>query len=793
MKRVLPWILCTFLFCSSSAQPYRTKEAAARFIDSLKHVLPTLREDSNKVNTLLLLAGTLRGDWQLPEGRTNSQAALALSEKIDYKIGKGRACLDIGFTYKLEMEYAKALNYFKEALHIFKELNQKNSLASTTMYIATGYEGLTNYKDARANYIEALKQFETLKSKWGIGECTAYLGSLYFRQENFPEALSYFYLALKQFASTNNKLRMSGMYQSIGAAYDRLKNYPEAIKNFFSSLEISQQLNDRISIGQTLNSISQIYANQSKYDEAVKVLDRALSIFREPNMPVWGLANSYSLLGECYEKHADQVSDMSEASSLYVKALENYKRSLGAWEKTTNKQSIGYSCILIGRVSLKLGNRSEARHYLDRGIELSKAVNNKDNLMHGYLALSMLDSLTGDYKSSYGNYKNYIVYKDSLENAGIIEKAAYVRIGYEFSKKEDSLKHERELSDVKHQQQLSDLKNQQELSDEKLKQQQLLSVQQQQQLLLQQASLKLSNQQRELNRLAFLRTQSLLQAEQNERQQKEKQLLITEQERALEQSQLKLKTTQLGLKENEIHAKKMQQDVVVAASFSILMLGAAFWINNRKKQKAYNLLEKQRMRTQIASDLHDDIGSSLTSISFYSEMVKMQLASENGPVRPMLDKIANNARTIVNTMSDIVWVINPDNDITENLIRRMRNHASELCSERNITYEFQSDDESKTLQLNMQQRKNLYLIYKEALHNAVKYAHCNKININLSQTGDQIKLMVKDDGKGFDVRNAKDGNGLANMKRRADEIKASLTFDTCNNKGTCIMLQLKIT
>jgi two-component system, NarL family, sensor histidine kinase UhpB len=440
-----------------------------------------------------------------------------------------------------------------------------------------------------------------------------------------------------------------------------------------------------------------------------------------------------------------------------------------------------------------LGNRSDARLYLERGVQLSKIVNNRDNLKHAYLALSKLDSMEGNYKSSYSNYKKYTVYKDTLENAETIEKAAYIKLNYEFSKKEDSLKHERELSDVKHQQQLSELKHQQELSDEKLRQQQLIAIQQQQQLQLQQASLKLSNQQKELNKLAFLRSQSLLQAEQNERQQKEKQLLMAEQERALEQSQLKLKTTELGLKENEVRTKKLERNLVLTASFFTLMLGVAFWINNRKKQKAYNLLEKQRMRTQIASDLHDDIGSSLTSISFYSQMVKMQVADENSSVKPMLDKIANNARTIVNTMSDIVWVINPDNDITENLIRRMRNHACELCTERDIAYEFQADDESKALNLNMQQRKNFYLIYKEALHNAVKYAGCNKININLSQTSDEIKLVVKDNGKGFDVSNAKDGNGLTNMKRRADEIRAILNLETCPANGTLVSLKLKIT
>lgn len=201
----------------------------------------------------------------------------------------------------------------------------------------------------------------------------------------------------------------------------------------------------------------------------------------------------------------------------------------------------------------------------------------------------------------------------------------------------------------------------------------------------------------------------------------------------------------------------------------------------------------QQMRTQIASDLHDDIGSSLTSISFYSEILKMQLPEEDVSQKNMLDKIGNNARTIVGTMSDIVWVINPDNDLTENLIRRMRNHATELCSERNIECHFETGNEEKMMIINMQQRKNLYLIYKEALHNAIKYACCTRIDIRILQTDHQLQLMVKDNGIGFNAAAFTEGNGLLNMKRRAAEIRARLDVDTCPNQGTSIVLDVKIT
>gem|GEM_PF-4185949 len=205
------------------------------------------------------------------------------------------------------------------------------------------------------------------------------------------------------------------------------------------------------------------------------------------------------------------------------------------------------------------------------------------------------------------------------------------------------------------------------------------------------------------------------------------------------------------------------------------------------------MLKLQQMRTQIASDLHDDMGATLTSISYYSELIKMKLKEEDASLKIMLDKIGDNARNIVSVMGDIVWVINPQNDNTSNLVSRMRCDAADMLGERNIQYTFNARENIENIKLNMQQRKNLYLIYKEAVHNAVKYAQCSKVEIDFIQTDHQLNLIIKDNGKGFDIQNANDGNGLTNMKRRAEEIKADFEICSALNKGTYIQLTFKIT
>ena len=204
------------------------------------------------------------------------------------------------------------------------------------------------------------------------------------------------------------------------------------------------------------------------------------------------------------------------------------------------------------------------------------------------------------------------------------------------------------------------------------------------------------------------------------------------------------------------------------------------------------VLKLQQMRIRIAGDLHDDIGSTLTSISYYSALVKMQLQKDDDSLKPLLDKIGNGARSTVIAMSDIVWIINPNNDITTNLVSRMKYYASEILSERNIQYRFRTNEVIEQIELNMQQRKNIYLIYKEALHNAVKYAQCDKIEIEFTGTDHEISLNINDNGKGFDVQHANGGNGLINMKRRAEEINAHFDICSAQNKGTQIRIKCKI-
>ncbi len=203
------------------------------------------------------------------------------------------------------------------------------------------------------------------------------------------------------------------------------------------------------------------------------------------------------------------------------------------------------------------------------------------------------------------------------------------------------------------------------------------------------------------------------------------------------------------------------------------------------------LLKMQQVRNGIARDLHDEIGSSLSTISIYSKVAQHQLDGAAGNATSMLTKISETANKVQDAMSDIVWSINTNNDGLENLINRMREHAIQLSEAKNYTLHFALDETLHPVRLNMEKRKDFYLIYKEALNNIVKYAQAENIWVNVTTNESKIFLRVKDDGKGFDINEkSRSGNGLQNMKSRAAALKGTIQIVSEKGNGTSVYLSL---
>ncbi|HRN56821.1 MAG TPA: GAF domain-containing protein [Agriterribacter sp.] len=203
-------------------------------------------------------------------------------------------------------------------------------------------------------------------------------------------------------------------------------------------------------------------------------------------------------------------------------------------------------------------------------------------------------------------------------------------------------------------------------------------------------------------------------------------------------------------------------------------------------------LAEDRLRSKIARDLHDEIGSTLTSINILSK-VAMQEGLEEDKIKIYLQKIKDNSGNIMERMSDIVWAVNPVNDSFDKVILRMKEFAAEILESAGINYYFSEEGSLDKTQLNLEQRKDIYLIFKEAVNNAVKYSGATEVNVILQKENDRLKMIIIDNGNGFDTEAAYAGNGIKNMQNRAAGMQSVLKMDAIKGTGTTIALEVIIT
>ena len=221
--------------------------------------------------------------------------------------------------------------------------------------------------------------------------------------------------------------------------------------------------------------------------------------------------------------------------------------------------------------------------------------------------------------------------------------------------------------------------------------------------------------------------------------------------------------------------------------FVLLLASGALGMYAISRLRHRQRLKLQHVRDRIARDLHDDIGSTLGSISYYSEALKRKLEhADDDMAQQVAEKIGTSSRAMIEQMSDIVWSVDPKNDDAGSLIERMRGFGADLLSSRGIALHFDAEAALGERKLSAEQRRNLFLIYKEALHNAAKYARCGTVTVTFTSKGREMTLRIRDDGQGFDPANVDsyNGNGLVNMRARASAIGARVEVVSAPGAGT---------
>lgn len=226
--------------------------------------------------------------------------------------------------------------------------------------------------------------------------------------------------------------------------------------------------------------------------------------------------------------------------------------------------------------------------------------------------------------------------------------------------------------------------------------------------------------------------------------------------------------------------------IALATMLLIIMIVSIVIVYYRVKLS--RILLAQKIRNKIASDLHDDIGSSLSSISYMTELVKMKSGKQESASENYLNRIGETSRRLIDNMSDIVWSVNPENDAAESLIQRMKYFIAENLKLKEIHYTFEVEPGIEVRKFTMEERRNVYLIFKEIMHNILKHSQCSKVEIQISSQSEKISISIQDNGIGFSPENKHEGNGLKNIQKRTQELGAELTIHSEPGNGARFLL-----
>ena len=225
---------------------------------------------------------------------------------------------------------------------------------------------------------------------------------------------------------------------------------------------------------------------------------------------------------------------------------------------------------------------------------------------------------------------------------------------------------------------------------------------------------------------------------------------------------------------------------------TLLTLGLIGGVVALYRYRVSHLLALERMRTRIATDLHDDLGSSLSRISILSELARRR-AGEDAEGTRLVTDIGETAREMMDAVGESIWAIDPKRDDLRSLATRIRRFAGDLLESRSVSWSLLAPPDAEQVKLSPVERRQLYLIFKESLHNVAQHAGATTVAMSLSVTGRRLTAVIRDDGRGFDEpAEGETRHGLGSMSSRAAELGGRLTIESASGRGTEVRLEVPL-
>ncbi len=376
-----------------------------KVVDSLLHAMKREKEDTGKVNAMNKLSTAIEKIGNYDSSFLYAERADSLAEKLNFQKGIIYSYINLGIFYNDRANYIKAMDYDLKSLNISEKLGYKKEIGEAITSIGIVYFNLGDYSKSLECDLKAL----TIAQEIGDNDISSAnlcnLGNIYDNEGNYSKALEYMSNALVIDTKKGDKNGMAVDLGNIGGIYNELGNYSKALEYDLKALKITQEIGDKDGISSNLQSIGYLYEKLPDYPKALQFYFRALAIVRE-------------------------IGDKSN-TALYM-------------------GNIGY-------VYTMQKNYPRAKGYLDSSLSIAKSIKEKEDIKVAYADLAILDSATGNYKAIYEDYKEYIVYRDSLLNDANTKKMLQAQMNFDFKRKTDSVKADQDRLNV-----ISERKSQQQ-------------------------------------------------------------------------------------------------------------------------------------------------------------------------------------------------------------------------------------------------------------------------------------------------------------------------------------------
>lgn len=616
------------------------------------------------------------------------------------------------------------------------------------------------------------------------GQCLMYEHQLDDAEKLFNQSLS---LKFAKEQSSYTAL----VYNDMGFLFGLKDELEKQAEWYLKAIRIYERTEDLSGLATTTSNLSAIYVKLGNTDKAFAYTREAIAM-REKIHDIQGLATSYENLSRLYsgisldsaakyQQTAMRYAEKSGVKSFMIRSYDNLsvladgqrnkpealawiKKSIALCREMNDKTGLAGKCRWAALLCGDMKDTAAMNDYYRESYELSTQLNNKTLLRDLYATKAGYYSKASDFKSAYDNLKKYYLYRDSLVSDETATNIAELQTKYDTEKKDN------EITRLN--------------TDQKIKQ---LEIEKQKAII---AGNRLEAKQKE-NEIILLSQQQELRDTRIKQQgeELEKQLLLAKNT----QQELQLASAEKKVKDKELQNQKQLRNLMIISMFALTILTIALFNRYQLKKKLQQQKALLAVRNNIAKDLHDEIGSALTSIKILSEVSHNNLQKDPGKASSMLKKITEQSSQVQQGMSDIVWAVSPDNDKLENMAVRMREYITHTLEPKNIKTSFEVDEKALSKSLSMEQRHDFLLIFKEAINNAAKYSGAGHVAIHLCGNAGKIQLIISDDGVGFDASRSRSSNGLRNMRARTEALQGTFTICTEPGKGVKIAIEIPAT